>query len=213
MNAICMCVFVCEEKQLGKLSFPLQCKYITNQQAFCSPLLLVFFEVYSWRSLCPATFVAELATIAISRWKCTLSLRKLEWLLRGWSSLCRHMYQVQTGSPSTDHFRIAVNRQMLFGSPLQLNHIIQPTPPSCCPPMSCRLWKRWEYELSLVVYFCLAIMYECILTPLTLQMVATDENPPQNTPDNNTGTFGKLKQTLSTSLLTAQDKGSFYMLI
>lgn len=42
-------------------------------------------------------------------------------------------------------------------------------------------------------------------------MVATDENTPQNTPDNNnsTGTFGKLKQTLSTGLLTAQDKGTY----
>lgn len=43
-------------------------------------------------------------------------------------------------------------------------------------------------------------------------MVATDENTLQNTADNNsTGTFGKLKQTLSTSLLTAQDKGALYI--
>lgn len=37
-------------------------------------------------------------------------------------------------------------------------------------------------------------------------MVNTEEAP-QNTPEN-TGTFGKLKQTLSSSLLTAQDKGN-----
>lgn len=38
-------------------------------------------------------------------------------------------------------------------------------------------------------------------------MVNTEEAP-QTTPEN-TGTFGKLKQTLSSSLLTAQDKGKF----
>lgn len=37
-------------------------------------------------------------------------------------------------------------------------------------------------------------------------MVTADETPTQNSPEN-TGTFGKLKQTLSSSLLTAQDKG------
>lgn len=37
-------------------------------------------------------------------------------------------------------------------------------------------------------------------------MVNTEEAP-QTTPEN-TGTFGKLKQTLSSSLLTAQDKGN-----
>ncbi len=39
-------------------------------------------------------------------------------------------------------------------------------------------------------------------------MVAPEDAPAQHTPDN-TGTFGKLKQTLSSSLLTAQDKGIF----
>lgn len=40
-------------------------------------------------------------------------------------------------------------------------------------------------------------------------MVAPDaEAPAQSTPEN-TGTFGKLKQTLSSSLLTAQDKGMY----
>ena len=39
-----------------------------------------------------------------------------------------------------------------------------------------------------------------------LQMVATDETPAQSSQDTG-GTFGKLKQTLSSSLLTAQDKG------
>lgn len=43
---------------------------------------------------------------------------------------------------------------------------------------------------------------------LSLQMVAADETPAQSSPEN-TGTFGKLKQTLSSSLLTAQDKGEF----
>lgn len=38
-------------------------------------------------------------------------------------------------------------------------------------------------------------------------MVAPEDAPAQQTPDN-TGTFGKLKQTLSSSLLTAQDKGN-----
>lgn len=38
-------------------------------------------------------------------------------------------------------------------------------------------------------------------------MVATDETPHQQSNPENTGTFGKLKQTLSSSLLTAQDKG------
>ena len=38
----------------------------------------------------------------------------------------------------------------------------------------------------------------------SVKMVATEESQ-QNT--ENTGTFGKLKQTLSSSLLTAQDKG------
>ncbi|XP_037048603.1 uncharacterized protein LOC119083089, partial [Bradysia coprophila] len=37
------------------------------------------------------------------------------------------------------------------------------------------------------------------------KMVAPEDAPAQHTPDN-TGTFGKLKQTLSSSLLTAQDK-------
>lgn len=38
-------------------------------------------------------------------------------------------------------------------------------------------------------------------------MVATDETSTQNSPETAGGTFGKLKQTLSSSLLTAQDKG------
>lgn len=38
-------------------------------------------------------------------------------------------------------------------------------------------------------------------------MVAPEEAPPNNT--ESTGTFGKLKQTLSSSLLTAQDRGIF----
>jgi len=48
-------------------------------------------------------------------------------------------------------------------------------------------------------------------------MVAQEETPQQqqhhqhhhhtNTASDSTGTFGKLKQTLSSSLLTAQDKG------
>lgn len=37
-------------------------------------------------------------------------------------------------------------------------------------------------------------------------MVPTNEASAQNAPEN-TGTFGKLKQTLSSSLLTAQDRG------
>lgn len=40
-------------------------------------------------------------------------------------------------------------------------------------------------------------------------MVATDETPHQQSTPENTGTFGKLKQTLSSSLLTAQDKGEY----
>lgn len=39
-------------------------------------------------------------------------------------------------------------------------------------------------------------------------MVAQEEAPQQNANDS-TGTFGKLKQTLSSSLLTAQDKGKW----
>lgn len=39
-------------------------------------------------------------------------------------------------------------------------------------------------------------------------MVAPEDAPAQHTPDNTGGTFGKLKQTLSSSLLTAQDKGN-----
>lgn len=43
-------------------------------------------------------------------------------------------------------------------------------------------------------------------------MVAPEDAPAaQHTPDN-TGTFGKLKQTLSSSLLTAQDKGNLHTL-
>lgn len=43
-------------------------------------------------------------------------------------------------------------------------------------------------------------------------MVAPEDAPAaQHTPDN-TGTFGKLKQTLSSSLLTAQDKGNLLTL-
>jgi hypothetical protein len=38
-------------------------------------------------------------------------------------------------------------------------------------------------------------------------MVAQEEITPQS---DNTGAFGKLKQTLSSSLLTAQDKGNNY---
>lgn len=39
-------------------------------------------------------------------------------------------------------------------------------------------------------------------------MVTPEDAPAQHTPDNTGGTFGKLKQTLSSSLLTAQDKGN-----
>jgi hypothetical protein len=38
-------------------------------------------------------------------------------------------------------------------------------------------------------------------------MVATEEAPTTPSSSENTGTFGKLKQTLSSSLLTAQDRG------
>jgi len=38
-------------------------------------------------------------------------------------------------------------------------------------------------------------------------MVAQEEITPQS---DNTGAFGKLKQTLSSSLLTAQDKGNIF---
>lgn len=44
---------------------------------------------------------------------------------------------------------------------------------------------------------------------LFLQMVATDETASTQTTPDTGGTFGKLKQTLSTSLLTAQDRGTF----
>lgn len=38
-------------------------------------------------------------------------------------------------------------------------------------------------------------------------MVAQEEAPQSTQQQENTGTFGKLKQTLSSSLLTAQDRG------
>lgn len=44
-------------------------------------------------------------------------------------------------------------------------------------------------------------------------MVAPEDAPAQHTPDNTGGTFGKLKQTLSSSLLTAQDKGNAKFLL
>lgn len=44
-------------------------------------------------------------------------------------------------------------------------------------------------------------------------MVAPEDAPAQHTPDNTGGTFGKLKQTLSSSLLTAQDKGNANILL
>lgn len=44
-------------------------------------------------------------------------------------------------------------------------------------------------------------------------MVAPEDAPAQHTPDNTGGTFGKLKQTLSSSLLTAQDKGNTKMFV
>ncbi|KAJ6643528.1 hypothetical protein Bhyg_08490 [Pseudolycoriella hygida] len=45
------------------------------------------------------------------------------------------------------------------------------------------------------------------------KMVAPEEAPAQHTTDNTGGTFGKLKQTLSSSLLTAQDKGNGIILL
>jgi len=45
-------------------------------------------------------------------------------------------------------------------------------------------------------------------------MVATEAGPPNPASDSPEGgtTFGKLRQTLSSSLLTAQDKGNFYLI-
>lgn len=42
-------------------------------------------------------------------------------------------------------------------------------------------------------------------------MVANEEAPTAQSTSENTGTFGKLKQTLSSSLLTAQDRGEYLM--
>lgn len=58
--------------------------------------------------------------------------------------------------------------------------------------------------MNTFLVFMVATTCSCIIS---LQMVATDEAPStQNTLDAG-GTFGKLKQTLSSSLLTAQDRG------
>jgi hypothetical protein len=53
-----------------------------------------------------------------------------------------------------------------------------------------------------------------ILTIFWFQMVATEESP-STVPGQieAPGTFGKLRQTLSSSLLTAQDKGLKYTLV
>lgn len=62
------------------------------------------------------------------------------------------------------------------------------------------------YEQPRTISICICI-HMCVIR--IMQMVATEDTQSsdfQNTTDN-TGAFEKLKQTLSSSLLTAQDKG------
>lgn len=51
------------------------------------------------------------------------------------------------------------------------------------------------YKINIDYFYCL------------LQMVTAEDGAPTTAADQSAGTFGKLRQTLSSSLLTAQDRG------